>query len=983
MRMSTGAVLLGLLLCSGIASAQEQRASLEGIAKDNTGAVLPGVTVEAKNLAKGNVTSAVTDELGAFRFPTLAPGSYAVTASLASFSPAKLDRIDLALGEIKRVELTLTVSGVAENVQVTAEQPLIDVKQTQRSFTVTAEQFERLPKGRDFTTVIVQAPGVNREPKSGGPTIDGSSASENRYIIDGVETTNPQNGTQGKFMVTDFISDVQVKSSGYTAEFGGSTGGVVNVVTRSGTNAFRGDALAYFTNQSLQGDVRQTLRLAPTDATKAELITYPKDDTSRFDPGFGVGGPMMRDRLWFFAAYVPSLERTERTANLSNGTPTTKEQTDRTQNFSANASAQVGQGQAARIAYNSSYRAIKGILPAQNGSSSPATIFDTNDIRPNYSISGNYDWTVNDRFYVGARGGYYHQNQYNENIPSGTRFIFDQTTNIGMPGVPAQFQQVSGFSNFFTNRSIAENSYGRGNLQADATYYANFAGQHTFKGGVQFDRIGNVVLDAEQSNSIRLKWNLDLGGVRGQFGHYQVRSNGPNPDLGFSVQGDISNTNVGLFFQDSWTVNNRLTLNLGIRTENERVPSYTTADGVSEVAIKWGFGDKIAPRLGFAWDVKGDGRTKVFGNWGLYYDIFKLTLPRGAFGGDKWLEYYYTLDTPDYTSLDPAGCPPACPGTLIRGPVDFRHPSNDAIDPNIKPMRLQEATAGVERELGRSMAVGIRYIHKQLDNSIEDVGSLDAQGNEIYVIGNPGKGIADTAFEGVPFPLAKRDYDALELTFDKRYADRWSFRGSYTLSRLNGNYPGLSQSDENGRTDPNVGRLFDYPLMAFDQNAQATYGVLPTDRTHQVKFQGTYDLPFGTQVGLNQYIWSGIPITREVSVIVGSNYPMQYAGRGSDGRTPALSQTDLVAGHDFRLGGRRAFRLQVEILNLFDQATAIDRYPTMLRAGALDFTEADFYAGRVNFEQLIAAQPAPDPRFLQNRSFQDPRIIRFGAKFSF
>ena len=112
-----------------------------------------------------------------------------------------------------------------------------------------------------------------------------------------------------------------------------------------------------------------------------------------------------------------------------------------------------------------------------------------------------------------------------------------------------------------------------------------------------------------------------------------------NPDQGFSVEGDIANTNVGLFIQDSWSVNNRLTLNLGLRTENESVPSYTTSDGIAPVAIKWGFGEKLAPRLGFAYDLAGDGKTKLYGNWGIYYDIFKLELPRGSFGGEKWLEY--------------------------------------------------------------------------------------------------------------------------------------------------------------------------------------------------------------------------------------------------------------------------------------------------------------------------------------------------------
>ncbi len=138
-------------------------------------------------------------------------------------------------------------------------------------------------------------------------------------------------------------------------------------------------------------------------------------------------------------------------------------------------------------------------------------------------------------------------------------------------------------------------------------------------------------------------------------------------------------------------------------------------------------------------------------------------------------------------------------------------------------MKLQEVAFGLERELGKHLAVGARYIHKQIDRAIEDVGQLDADGNEIYTIGNPGFGDAADVLlpdgtRATDFPKAVRDYDAVELTIDKRLSNRWSARASYTISRLYGNYPGLSQTDENGRTSPNVGRSFDYPLMAFDGN---------------------------------------------------------------------------------------------------------------------------------------------------------------------
>jgi hypothetical protein len=999
MRVRTLATLLGLWLMAAPAAAQEQRASIEGTVKDNTGAVLPGVTVDAKNLSQGGVASAVSDAGGFFRFPSLAPGAYEVTAKLSGFTPKTFSRVELTLGQTKVLDMALGVSGLSESVQVTSEQPLIDIKGSQRAYSITYDQFVKLPKGRDFSSIVTQAPGANFEAKSNGITIDGATAGENRFIVDGVETTNPQSGMQGKRMVLDFVQEVQVKSSGYAAEYGGSTGGVINVISRSGSNDFHGDAALYFNNDGMNGAERRSLRLLPTNSAASEYVTFRKDGSRRLEPGIGIGGPVLKDKLWFFGSYLPSLEKFERSTQFSNGTPVDREQTDNTHYLSANVTSQLTNSTRGKIAFNSAKRNIIGVLPGralvgENGTTAATALLDTNDIRPNYSVSGDYNWVASDKFFLSARGGYYHQNQFNEGIPNETRFTFNSTTNIGLAGVPVDLQRPTNFSTIPTNRSVTRNIFGRGNFQVDGTYYGNFAGNHTIKGGVQFDRIANNVLDSEQGNWVRINWNLQLGSdptARGAFGHYQVRSNGVNPDQGFSVEGNIANTNIGLFVQDQWAVNDRLTLNIGLRTENESVPSYTTSDGIAPVAIEWGFGQKLAPRLGFAYDLAGDGRTKLYGNWGIYYDIFKLELPQGSFGGQKWLEYYYTLDTPNWQSLDPAGCPPACPGRLLRGPIDFRHPSNaigeETVDPDIKPMKLQEVAFGLERELGKHLAMGARYIHKQIDRAIEDVGQLDATGNEIYTIGNPGFGAAADVLlpdgtRATDFPKAVRDYDALELTVDKRLSNRWSARASYTISRLYGNYPGLSQTDENGRTSPNVGRSFDYPLMAFDGNGDVVLGRLPTDRPHQFKVNGFYEMPFGTVIGINEYIASGIPVTREAAAISGSFYPIQYLGRLSDGRTPVYSQTDFTVSHSFKLGAR-SFQVGLDIINLLDQKRAINKFMTQLRSSqAVEFSEAAFYAGNADFT-AAAARALQDPRFLLANDFQPPRVIRFSARFSF
>jgi hypothetical protein len=1007
MRARTLAALMAVLLLSWPVAAQDQRGTIEGTVKDGSGAVLPGVTVEAK-IASGAVLNTITDSSGSFRFPSVAPGTYEVSATLASFSPQKFADVSVGLGQIKRLEFALSLAGVQETVSVTAESPLVDVKQNARQTNIRAEQIDLLPRGRDFTTLVTQAPGANNESKLGGLSIDGASASENRYIIDGVETTNLQSGLSGKNLLVDFVDEVQVKSSGYTAEFGGAMGGVINAITRSGSNNFHGTGLFSIQSSNLEGNSRPTLRQKLANAREAEYITYPEDDYTRMEPGFSLGGPIVTNRAWFFGAYQPALTDTTRDVTAaSSGNPAANaqsvEQKEQVQYLLANSTGQIGPNLRTRIAYNNSWSKRDGLLPSQTGSDPIGTNYSKISTFPNWTLSGNVDWTATPSMLFSARAGYFNSDQSDSNVTNEPRYLFGSTTNIGMAGVPVDMQRVSGFTSFpaAAFNGVVRNQQTRAFFQADGTVYARFGGDHQIKFGTQIDRIGNNVLSGEVRNRVSMFWDTALpSGVplqRGQFGYYSVRSNAVDQKKGFITEGDIHTTNIGLFIQDSWTIGNRLTVNAGIRTESEKVPTYTVGQDVPEFGIEFGFAEKFAPRIGAAYDLKGDGRTKLFGNWGVFYDIFKLELPQGSFGGQKWLEYYYTLDTPNWTTLvDGPSCPPSCPGTIIRGAptadnpiggIDFRHPSfgSDSLDPDLKPMRSQEASAGVDHQLNNYMAVSARYVHKHVDRAVEDTGFLLPDGSEGYVIANPGEGLTELAFTNpiVNLPKAKRDYDAVELRFEKRLSSNWYLNVGYTWSRLYGNYSGLSQSDENGRTSPNVGRLFDYPAMMFDQHGQPVFGLLATDRTNQFKTQFIYQFNWGTTFSVNQYLASGLPVSREIGIFPGSNYPLQYLGRNSDGRTDTYSQTDLYLQQEFQLG-RNRLQFSFNVFNVFNQDSAISKFSTYQRTTSLTIDEAAFYRGEYDFNQLIQQQGIEqDPRFLQNNGFQAPIAARFGVKFLF
>jgi carboxypeptidase family protein/TonB-dependent receptor-like protein len=260
MRSRLVGALLATLALAVSASAQEQRGSIGGIVRDQSGAPVPGAVVEARGPALIGVASSVSDAGGTYRFPALPPGRYEVTANLAGFAPAKMGGISLALGNNLRVDLTMSVATQAEVVTVIGEAPLIDTRSSASFKNLTREYFNNVPKGRDFTSIVNLAPGANFEEKAGGIAVDGASGAENTYILDGIDTTNLQTGVRAKRVVFDVIEEVQVKSSGYNAEYGGAIGGVINVITRSGANNFFGEAGVYYGSDALMANPRPFLR---------------------------------------------------------------------------------------------------------------------------------------------------------------------------------------------------------------------------------------------------------------------------------------------------------------------------------------------------------------------------------------------------------------------------------------------------------------------------------------------------------------------------------------------------------------------------------------------------------------------------------------------------------------------------------------------------------------------------------------------------
>ncbi len=985
-------VVLVLALATAVpALGQETRGSIQGVITDSSGAAMPGVTVEARSTALVGIAAAVTDDRGNYRFPALPPGIYQVSAALQGFTPAKAENIELQLGQILKLDLSLAIGALNESVQVTAESPVIDVRQNSAAATISADVIERIPKGRDFTDLIRSAPGTQVEGKS-GIQIDGAGGAEHRYVVDGMDTTGIRTGTTGQEMPTDFIQEVQVKSSGYNAEFRATTGGVVSAITKSGSNQFHGSAGILFRNDSMQGAARPSLRLNPSDQTKSEYIVTPDDKFTRTEPVFELGGPLLRNRMWFYAGYAPDIERQARTVTFrSNGQTGTFEQNEVDHNVLANITGQITNNTRFRLSMNRQWFQDEpgppGIEPDGTSTSNPALfpgqIFT--DSFDNFYV-GSLDWVFSSRLYTNVQVGVFDYGQSQFGAGTQLRHSFG-ASNFQYPEIPANLQQVNGYADFPSSSQTVFDDFLRNTITADVTYYASRWGSHTIKGGAQFERIGNDRLGGAQYPTITLNWGaaraaLDGSRVQGPYGHYTVTR--------VYSEGYINTTGIGLFLQDSWTVAQNLTLNVGVRADKEEIPSYTPGNA----GIKFGMGDKISPRVGFAWDLLGNGKWKGYGSWGRFFDTSKLEMPRGLFGSEHSVTYYYTLDTFNWPAIQcghPPVSGPSCPGTFIEQ-VDFRHAANEVdnflLDPNLKPIQTHEFTLGLDHELSPTISLGMRWAHKRFDRTIEDTGVLVPGIGEVYRITNPSEGIGENVLRDYAGcttcpnqPKPTRDYDGLEFRLRKRLSNNWSLTTSYLYSRLRGNYSGLTSSDENNRNSPSVNRFFDGQYNSFNRLGQPNFGPLQTDRPHLFEVQATYDLPWGTGVGV---YWLGQSGTPEQTQMSEKGIPFFPFGRGDLGRTAVYSQTDFVVQHAFNMAGQR-LKFELNVLNLFDQDIVTRTFTTAYRDG-FNVTDQQFFSGTFDPVSMATAAPAtyrPDSRFGLADQDQSRRQVRVALNFAF
>jgi hypothetical protein len=1045
---------LALSLCSAAAVsplfptcsllAQETTASLQGTVKDASGAVVPGATVRVDTASLPGGKTTKSDGQGYYHFANLPPGSYVITVVAAGFDEEKQAGLQLTVGRSPTVDLALKVGSESTVVDVSSESPLIDVTTTSVQTNVTEQQLEDVPRGNSFQSVIEFAPAARNEPLMGGGngngscspgscqsgnafgySVAGASDSENSYLIEGQETADVIGGYSHTNYPLDFAEEVQVKSSGVEAQYGGALGGTIDVITKKGTSHYHGAVFSDFSASALNAGPNAGLGYDPNssptptawglaDATPRYYLNQ-KAHYSDVFPGITLGGPLLAhlhlpqswdDRVFFFVGFKPDLNRDEVFVNYADSPYGNLgilpfSQNTNTYYGTARIDAKVTEKIRVFGSYLNEYQRQNGeTLPGVDSLSGqlnttinnqPSTYAHTQGFSaPNTTLNTGADITLTNSLVSTTRFGYFFENYHDFGYPLGGVIEQFETNSVAGSGTTDAWGGALPSSLMAGQYSLDTNGIPGGSLIAlttrnasksihldqDIAWYKSFHGKHNFRFGYQLNRNSNNILQAFNEPFVELSIGQGVsyvpGGPQGQsvcgsgptktdpngtglIGiNYTHTSTQPTPNencegqfglatlYDYGTGGKAISYNHGIYGQDSWTIGQGLTIDAGVRFEKEYVPGEgLQGPGVPSKPINFGWGDKIAPRIGASYDVFKNGKLKLDGSYGAFVDQMKLNLAISSFGGQYWQNCTYALGTSDLSSINVAfdsngrycsgasssdqgnfsgGNPPAGL-TFIENLNNRAFPTTcstcsfaqEGVAPGLKPYRQHETTLGAEYQLNPTMALSLNYDRRRLDHVIEDSAIFNPNVGETFVIVNPGFGSNGT-FEGFcnflygPGPNnttnpgcvsssglyppnqtipAARSYDGLEARLTKSMSNNWFALVSYTYSHLRGNYTGLTTSDQSdgiGRNAPNNSRAFDEPYFSYNSDGGSSSGLLPTDRPNAFKAQTYYSLNYlkrlSTVVGLFETAYSGSPKTTYMDIGYGGGFPVQIFGRG-------------------------------------------------------------------------------------------------------
>ena len=791
----TVVVLAVALLAVGGLHAQSTTGRIIGTVTDQGGQGLPGASVTiSSDVLIGGPRTAIADDDGTFQFISLHPGEYTVQIHHSGFVSQERQEVKVALGGAAALYIAMPQARFESEIEVVAQTPVIDPTQVNTEQVFDLHYMQQAAVGsdnRNYLYIVGQAPGVTGR---ANPNVLGSTMSENAYFIDGLDTTDPLTGTWGTLYNFDAIAEVEIQTSGFEAEFGRSTGGLINVLTKSGGNRFSGTLDIRYQRDSFQ--------------TSGEHYDASSLESSFQDIAATLGGPIARDKLWFFAAY--ELVNSERTPS---GSPTTRDFEG--QNYNLKLTWQMApswrlmgraSGDPAEIANHNASQ-----FTAPEATSRQKQGADVYAIELNAVLSDSLMWNT-------VAGAY--------------RAVLDVVPMSGDLTTPSHFN----FGTFLTTANFPRQQYSnrnRDDLATDLTWFVgNLAGSHEFKVGVQYSGTeypgANCYTGTEGGACSRgsVGYAYDDFGIVDEFGNLLFTLPFSMTEVTTVGEQNYTGDLYTAYLQDSWRVLSNLTLKVGFR--------YDQVGYENNVGRQVAEMNKFQPRVGFAWDITNDAKNVIRGNWGRFMNPASLTLPTILRAGNEPTYSWSSCTTvgPLLGITDPTQC------EFITGLFGFPYRADDPdgmdpfgwfllpgsvtgvgetlVQPDLRASYSDTMSLSYEREVGQRASVELTYVDKKTRDLFEDTCAgnypVPTEGADCfeYLLGN--------------LPGLARDYQGFIVRYETRSFSWLTLLASYTYSESKGNL-GFSQGN-----NPD----FDHYPWHFVNR----YGYLNDHRAHRFKLNG-------------------------------------------------------------------------------------------------------------------------------------------------
>jgi outer membrane receptor protein involved in Fe transport len=880
------ACALVFLVAAATASAQTSTGGLRGFVKDDTGAVLVGVTVEAASPVRiGGAAVEVTDAQGLYRLENLPPGAYTLVYSLQGFSTVRHEGIRVEVGRTIQVDAVMKVGAVEQSITVTGDAPVVDALHAGVTSNFNNDWLQSVPTARQsYFDVVTYAPSVkiNQVPNDSRFVIFGSSSDQNSFQYEGVEISAVSNGGVWDFPSPDMMQEVEVKAVGVSAEYSNFQGGVINIVLKSGGNQFHGTESVYWTPTSWVGN-----------NTPSEQFPYHIDYNRQAT--LELGGPIVKDRVWFYAAAPWSMSQSSGVGvdpAYAHGGHATKPFVKSTFRFTNH--------DAGDFTWDDN-------IFCCGATASRTAPIETQTIEHGHNpvLAGHYTHTFGSATLFELKGGgIYIRDNF-------TPFTDDFAT-------PGRSDSGTGFS--LVNATTGSRQvHNRTTIDASVAHSgaALITGTHDLKVGLQ------EVYATQQTNTLTFS-NVsysDLNGAKDQATFKDPAVTG----------GRIRQ--LGGYLQDNWSVNDRVTLNLGVRYDHttgdiQTMDSQTTLLGVnttfpsapSNVSYP-GIPDlisfnNVSPRLGMTVRLDQSGQTVFKTNYARLYGKLATSMFNSKSPGNT------PSDTERY---NPATGRYDIPISIVNNQTNF------AIDPALRNQYTDQYFVGIERQLMAGMGIDASFVIKKEGDFIrlDDVGGTYAPvvinnvfRGTLYPITAFNRTSASSAslFEVVNRTDFNQDFKAFFVQLNKRFSNAWQAQASYTWqdakAYATGTVTGSTQQDFSALSSTaGFGRTPNDLINA--------YGPTPTNSTNSVKLSSTYRAPLDLVIGARYSYESGRPFGRLITARLNQgNVAILAEPRGAYFMDP-VNDLQIRIDKDIKLPNRQSVRLSLDMFNIFDSGTVL------------------------------------------------------------